>query len=155
VLDCESVSPLVPPLATYEPFTGMTAPPTSPEPWIARERCRLADLDEDFAVTAADGVIALGLLGQPAGPAGSAEEPPLVPVVDPLDPDDDLIGPADNCPWLYNPRQVNSGGVGIAVAPDTDGVGDDCQCGDVNGDGKVLTNDATIILQQVCAPAQP
>ncbi len=142
VLDCETVSPLTPFLATYEPFSGSTAPPMSPEPLLARERCRLADLDEDFAVTAADGVIALGLLGLPPGPAGSAETPPVVPVIDPLDPDGDLIGPGDNCSLVANPRQLDAGGVGQGSS--SDGIGDDCQCGDVNGDGVVTGLDGTL-----------
>ncbi len=39
---------------------------------------------------------------------------------------------SDNCPRAPNPSQSDDGGVGSSVA---DGVGNACQCGDVDGDG--------------------
>jgi hypothetical protein len=59
---------------------------------------------------------------------------------------------SDNCDHEPNANQLDSGGVGLGVPPNTDGIGDACQCGDVNGDGKVLTNDATIILRSLLQP---
>lgn len=42
----------------------------------------------------------------------------------------------DNCRLAVNPDQVDA---------DRDGVGDACECGDVNGDGLVNTTDARLI----------
>ena len=55
----------------------------------------------------------------------------------------DLI---DNCPYTYNPDQKDSGGVGTATP---DGIGDACQCGDVNDDGIVSTADSTILTRSL------
>ncbi len=40
----------------------------------------------------------------------------------------------DNCRYTYNPDQADSGGILSAIG---DGIGDACQCGDVNDDGSV------------------
>ncbi len=45
----------------------------------------------------------------------------------------------DNCAYTFNPGQEDTGGLLAAAA---DGVGDACQCGDVNGDGAVDLLDA-------------
>jgi hypothetical protein len=45
----------------------------------------------------------------------------------------------DNCPVEPNASQTDNGRVGVGGA---DGIGNACQCGDVTGDGKVLTDDA-------------
>ena len=58
----------------------------------------------------------------------------------------DLI---DNCPYTDNPDQTDTGGVGAGSPPD--GIGDACQCGDVNNDGFVTGIDATLI-QRAVAP---
>jgi hypothetical protein len=65
-----------------------------------------------------------------------------------LDSDGDLI-PAfdDNCPFAFNPSQEDIGGIGTGSAPDA--VGDACQCGDVDDDGLVQINDATIIKRAI------
>jgi hypothetical protein len=47
----------------------------------------------------------------------------------------------DNCPYKANDQQDN-GGINTSVG---DGIGDACQCGDVNGDGRVSTSDGTLI----------
>jgi hypothetical protein len=44
----------------------------------------------------------------------------------------------DNCPYTYNPDQKDSGGVNTTTP---DGIGDACQCGDINGDGIVNLTD--------------
>jgi hypothetical protein len=54
----------------------------------------------------------------------------------------DLI---DNCPYTYNPDQKDTGGVGAGSPPD--GIGDACQCGDVDNDGFVTSIDATAIVR--------
>jgi hypothetical protein len=52
-----------------------------------------------------------------------------------LDADLDVIQAfRDDCPFAYDPAQSDSGGVGT-LAPD--GIGDACQCGDVDDDGVV------------------
>ena len=61
-----------------------------------------------------------------------------------VDTDGDTIPDSfDNCPYTPNTDQKDSGGVGVSSAPD--GIGDACQCGDVNNDGIVNGNDATLL----------
>jgi hypothetical protein len=45
----------------------------------------------------------------------------------------------DNCPFTANPDQADSGGIGVGSGPD--GIGDACQCGDVNDDGVIGLGD--------------
>ncbi len=45
----------------------------------------------------------------------------------------------DNCLYTSNADQLDTGGVGTTVS---DGIGDACQCGDLNDDGVVDSNDA-------------
>jgi hypothetical protein len=52
-----------------------------------------------------------------------------------LDSDADVIAAyRDNCPFAFNPTQLDSGAI-LSVAED--GIGDACQCADVNDDGIV------------------
>ena len=60
------------------------------------------------------------------------------------------FGCEDNCPYVANPTQGDSGGVGAAAAPD--GIGDACQCGDVSGNGRVTTADAALISRALLVP---
>ncbi len=61
------------------------------------------------------------------------------------DPDGDRVGAAsDSCPNAWNPEQTDVGGLGEASAPD--GVGDACQCGDVDANGRVTVSDALAVL---------
>ncbi len=58
------------------------------------------------------------------------------------DTDGDGVSDAtDNCVFVANPGQEDMGGL---FGPPGDGVGDVCQCGDVNGDGQVDLLDAAI-----------
>ena len=41
----------------------------------------------------------------------------------------------DNCPFAFNPLQADVAGIGSGSGPD--GIGNACQCGDVNDDGVV------------------
>jgi hypothetical protein len=67
------------------------------------------------------------------------------------DADGDGVADAkDNCAFAANPSQADRGGVGGRSKPD--GVGDACQCGDVNGDGRVTTADAAAIEASVADP---
>ena len=60
------------------------------------------------------------------------------------DPDGDRVAAtSDRCGNAYDPAQLDGGGLGAASAPD--GIGDACQCGDVDGSGRVTSADATAI----------
>jgi hypothetical protein len=74
----------------------------------------------------------------PFGPGATLE------VVPALDADGDGVSDAsDNCPHAANPAQDDVGGVGLDSAPD--GIGDACQCGDVNDDGRVTGLDGALV----------
>ncbi len=66
---------------------------------------------------------------------------------------DGFADAVDNCPFTTNPSQLDSGGLGAGSAPD--GIGDACQCGDVNGDGQVEDGDATLIKRFALGLAAP
>jgi hypothetical protein len=57
---------------------------------------------------------------------------------------------ADNCPHVANPSQADRGGVGAGSSGD--GIGDACQCGDVNGDGRVESSDLGLISRSLLTP---
>lgn len=63
---------------------------------------------------------------------------------------DGLPDSGDNCPSFANANQSDIGGVGAASGPD--GIGDACQCGDVNANGRVTTADATLITRSLLVP---
>ena len=48
----------------------------------------------------------------------------------------------DNCPYEPNAAQADIGGLGTAPP---DGIGDACQCGDTNNDGRVTATDSTVL----------
>jgi hypothetical protein len=76
---------------------------------------------------------------------------PLAPGTDPNDSDGDRIGDScDRCPYAADPTQSDVGGVGSGSAPD--GIGDACQCGDANGDGRVTLADAVAIQRSLLVP---
>lgn len=60
------------------------------------------------------------------------------------------LGCDDNCPYAVNPGQDDTGGIGTALRPD--GIGDECQCGDVDADGRVTSTDGAIILRSFVVP---
>ena len=64
---------------------------------------------------------------------------------------DGLANAADNCPFVANPRQQDAGGLGPGSA--AEGIGDACQCGDVNGSGRVDAADVAAIRQSLANPA--
>jgi hypothetical protein len=56
----------------------------------------------------------------------------------------------DNCPFIQNKPNTDTGGVGDASGPD--GIGDVCQCGDIDGDGRVTGADAARVRQALADP---
>ena len=56
----------------------------------------------------------------------------------------------DNCRLIADMSQADIGGIGAAAAPD--GIGNQCQCGDVSGNGRVTTADATLITRSLLVP---
>jgi hypothetical protein len=68
-----------------------------------------------------------------------------------LDADADAIQSfRDNCPWAFNPTQADSGGIDDVAA---DGIGDACQCGDVDDDGIVDDLDVIAYRGFLAAPS--
>jgi len=63
---------------------------------------------------------------------------------------DGVTDSKDNCPFTANPDQKDTGGIGFGSPPD--GIGDACQCGDVNGDGFVTAVDAVEIERSLLIP---
>lgn len=55
---------------------------------------------------------------------------------------DGVVDSIDNCVNTANADQADNGGLDSITA---DGIGDACQCGDVNNDGKVTNTDAVLI----------
>jgi len=56
----------------------------------------------------------------------------------------------DNCPFTTNAGQQDLGGVGSGSPGD--GIGNACQCGDVNGDGRVTVVDSSVIQRSLLQP---
>jgi len=63
---------------------------------------------------------------------------------------DGVPNAGDNCPHFANANQSDIGGIGASSGPD--GIGDACQCGDVSGNGRVTTADATLITRSLLVP---
>jgi len=76
--------------------------------------------------------------------------PPLAIVLFPGYDGDGILSVHDRCPYAFDPRQEDRGGVGAGSTPDL--VGDACQCGDVSGDGFVTIADAVQILRASLLP---
>ena len=70
-----------------------------------------------------------------------------------VDADGDGIPPdSDNCPFVANADQLDRGGVNTTTS---DGIGDACQCGDVNGSGIVNGQDANAIKRHGLGQSNP
>ena len=66
---------------------------------------------------------------------------------DPNDFDKDGVANAsDNCPYTQNVNQADSGKLGGAGA---DGIGDACQCGDIDNNGQVTSADVTQLKRAI------
>jgi len=63
---------------------------------------------------------------------------------------DGVADRCDVCPFVANPGQEETGGVGSGSAPDT--IGDACQCGDVDGNGRVTLVDAVMMQRALLDP---
>ncbi|RDH81016.1 MAG: hypothetical protein DIZ80_12900 [endosymbiont of Galathealinum brachiosum] len=69
------------------------------------------------------------------------------PSLDPFDTDGDGIqNLVDNCPNTFNQDQKDNGGLD---SNSPDGIGDACQCGDINGDGKITNTDSVLIKRHL------
>jgi hypothetical protein len=67
--------------------------------------------------------------------------------------DDDADGienGLDNCAFAANADQTDTGGLGTGSSPD--GIGDACQCGDLNGDGRISIADAVVLQRSLLQP---
>ncbi len=65
---------------------------------------------------------------------------------------DGVADPDDNCPVTANADQADSGGLDTNIG---DGIGDACQCGDINGDGKISNSDAVLIQRYLLGLPSP
>jgi hypothetical protein len=118
---------------------------------LTTARCAHTDLDASGVVDAVDARLAQGWLGLPPGPSGRFVTPPVRSDPDPLDADlDGVANGSDNCPTRANADQADTGGVGFASGPDR--IGDACQCGDLNGDGRVTLADAVVLQRSLLTP---
>ncbi len=63
---------------------------------------------------------------------------------------DFIIDYLDNCTFVRNFPQTDTGGIGSNSPPD--GIGDECQCGDLTGDGTVNNEDLTRYRQALADP---
>ncbi len=95
--------------------------------------------DVYFATGSPNGLLVRGALGGSlADPYGDEDA-------------DGVEDAVDVCPLTADPLQFDSGAVGPAMPPD--GVGDLCQCGDVDGDGEVLTSDENALRVELAGGA--
>ncbi len=76
--------------------------------------------------------------------------PAGLPALAPVCTGGNVTGCRDNCRLVPDMSQADVGGVG-AAAP-ADGIGNACQCGDVSGNGRVTTADATLITRSLLVP---
>jgi len=70
---------------------------------------------------------------------------------------DGVLNFDDLCPHVFDPSQPDNGGVASPNDPSgslSDGIGDACQCGDVNDDGRVTIDDDAM-LREALAGAGP
>jgi len=121
------------------------------EDLLRTARCACADLDGSGIVDLVDARLAERRLGTPPGPSGRFVAPPVRPDPDPIDADLDGVANAEDvCPTVADPAQTDTGGVGPLAGPDR--IGDACQCGDVNGDGRVTLSDAALVQRSLLVP---
>jgi hypothetical protein len=69
---------------------------------------------------------------------------------------DGICDPMDRCTFTPDPQQADSGGLATSGDPmgsQPDGIGDACQCGDVNKDGRVNPIDVDLIREMLLGNA--
>lgn len=59
----------------------------------------------------------------------------------------------DNCPFIANASQLDSGGLGFSTV--ADGIGNACQCGDVTGEGQANETDVIFIKRHALGLSAP
>ncbi|MCP4002847.1 MAG: hypothetical protein GY725_01500 [bacterium] len=88
-------------------------------------------------------------------PGSDGDSDLLINILDPDSDNDTFLDGADNC-ILFSNDQSDNGGVGSLIDPNAstpDGIGDACQCGDVNNDGRVDSLDAYNIAIDLIFPS--
>ncbi len=70
----------------------------------------------------------------------------------PLDPPSCSLGCDDNCQFTMNADQLDQGAL-LGAAPD--GIGDACQCGDVDDTGRVSADDVLVFRSFLADPTRP
>ena len=112
------------------------------------------DVDDAWPTITADGSIVWTGAGRYPGYVGYAGDLEIFQAVPTGDADGDGIADAiDNCPLEPNTTQADSGGVGALSPPD--GVGNACQCGDLDGSGWVADVDLLLMRTQIAGLASP
>ncbi len=110
------------------------------------------DVDDSWATVMADGTIVWTGAGRYPGYVAYAGDLEIFLAVPTGDADGDGIADAtDNCPLEPNTDQADAGGVGELSPPD--GVGNACQCGDLDGSGWVADADLLLMRTQIAGGA--
>ena len=109
----------------------------------------LLDITDDVVVSGNMTAIAIsdGGRGDFDGLVNGFYVDPVGPLFPDVDTDSDgVFDSQDNCVLTHNINQADSGGVNSS---NPDGIGDACQCGDQNADGKVTNTDAVLIQRHL------
>jgi hypothetical protein len=129
-------------------WAGLPSSVPSPEGEIYTTDVQIDEIDQGVPVYV--WLTAVNAFGE--SPPSNAN---FYPGCDPLlDSDCDTVADADdNCPYAPNAGQEDTGGIGAVSAPD--GIGDECQCGDVDGDRRVTSADGVRIMRSLLVPPVP
>jgi len=113
------------------------------------------DVTGDIVVNGNEAMLTItdGLFGDFDGLINARIIDPIGPFFPDEDMDQDTISDSqDNCPTVPNLSQADSGGVN---STEPDNIGDVCQCGDMNSDGKVTNTDAVLIQRHLVGLLSP
>ena len=106
------------------------------------------DADDRWPTVTADGTIVWTGKGRYPGYVSTSVDLEIFLAVPTGDADgDEVDDPLDNCPLEPNTDQADTGGLGPSSPPD--GVGDACQCGDLDGSGSVTLGDLLLMRGEV------
>ncbi len=112
------------------------------------------DAEDSWAAVTADGRIVWTGRGGYPGSTSYAGDQEIFMAVPTGDADGDGVDdPLDNCPLEPNPSQDDAGGIGPGSLPD--GVGDACQCGDVDGSLRVEQPDVDLLRLDLAGAGPP